>query len=294
MKRYFPIGFVLIGAVLFQASAVVLAAAEDFRLDLRKDILMDISRPIMEVCYEDFSRGRKIPDLGQGWSDREMTVYLTEFFSKAFRLDLREDILMEISRPIMEVCYEDFSKGRKIPDLGQGWSDREMTVYLTEFFSKAQWEPKSWAAKVVKFSPDSQKLTVAKAAIDDLAQVFNREDMNLNKFLPEGFSAGLDAQGQTWTVTGPGFSGYHNNYTFDYTLNGVKINGDTATVTYNTYYSAETGEYFASLAKESPSQVWSFEIKPGLFKIHYKMIDGRLVLVKTEQQALEPFKFFTQ
>jgi len=241
MKKCFAMILVLIGCVVFQMSVVALSAAEEFRLDLR------------------------------------------------------EEILRGISGPIMEVYYEDFSKDKKIPDLGQGWSDQKMTEYFTEFFFKAEWEPDSWSAKVVKLLPDSKKFTVSKAIIDGLAQVFHRENLDLNKFLVEGFSARLDAQGQTWTVTGPGLYGYHNNESFDYNLNGVKISGDTATVTYNTCYSKEIDEHFSKISNDScKNPNWSFDIKPGLFKIHYKMIDGRLVLVKTELQTLKPFKFFTQ
>lgn len=142
---------------------------------------------------------------------------------------------------------------------------------------------------------------VSKQAIDDISFLFGKENIDLEEYLDmpklDEYKGNLDISYDTDTNSciiknyDP-YGGYHNKERFDYTLSNIQISGDTAIVSCNTYYTEDYDKFMRGLDGESIS--WGFEVKVGIYKLYYKVINENIILDKTEFTVQPNLLFCTQ
>ena len=207
---------------------------------------------------------------------------------------LQKDELRDISDRLMEVCYSDFAS-KKIPVLPKDITPDDIKYYYYLYFESAYYEKGSYFAKQnVKFHNEKDEFVVTKKAIDEIANLFGRKNVNLKDYLYSDYSSTYSDASKSYTVKPISFAGYHNKETFDYTFNNIEIAKDTAVVSYNTYYTDDYNKFWKYSGDFEKMPDWSFNVKVGIYKFHYKAANGIIVLNKTEYVAMPDFRFYTQ
>ena len=210
---------------------------------------------------------------------------------------LQESKLKDISDMLMDTYYSDFSSQR-IPILPKDITSKNITYYFWLFLQGAAYEMggSSLSKQHVKFNYDADEVVVSKKAIDEIASLFGKENVDLGDYLNEYYSSIYNSFTMSYTIKPANFSGYHNKETFDYTLNNIKISGNTAIVSYNTYYTEDFYKFmkYGLSGDFMKMPGWDFYVKVGVYKIYYSVINGNIVLDKTEYKAKPGFRFFTQ
>lgn len=212
---------------------------------------------------------------------------------------LQEDKLKDISKKLMEVLRPDFFIANKIPVLPNDITDKIITDYYLQCFADAYYEEEGsfCVGKDIKVNKDTDQFVVSKKIVDEIGILFGKPNIDLKKYLHRIFSiASYDETTQSYIINsgGIGDSTDPNRPTFDYTVNGVEIHGDTAIVSCNTYYTDDYNKFWEHADGLQKMPDWGFKVKPGVYKIQYKAVNGNVILSKSEYLPQPSFKFVIQ
>ena len=222
-------------------------------------------------------------------------VFMSMTAAEANNPVLQQDKLKDIGDRLIETFYLDFA-AQKIPVLPRDITNEKISGYYLLYFQDASYDSGGsvFAKQNVEFNFAAGEATISKSAADETARLFGRENTDLREYLSSDYSVAYDVSTDKYTVKPANFWGYHNKNKFDYTLDNIDVSGDTAIVSYNTYYTDDYNKFWQYADDFMSMPGWDFTVKAGIYKMHFRVIDGYIVLEKTEFEAKPDFRFYTQ